>query len=117
MDDYTRVLKALSDEVRLRIIKLLQHKDSLCVCEIMQALGITQTRASRNLGILRDAGLLRSKKAGLWVEYSLAEKSRRGRVSALLRFLSVWIEDSDVLELDRKRLALARRVGSQASAK
>jgi len=51
MREFIRVFKALSDETRLRMLKLLSEGE-LCVCEIMQAMEISQTRASRNLGIL-----------------------------------------------------------------
>jgi len=117
MEDTVRLFKALSDGVRLRIIKLLQRRNGLCVCEIMQALDITQTRASRNLGILKDAGLLTNKKSGLWVEYSLDRKVKGGKAARILRLLSGWLEDSDIVEEDRKRLAAACRVGPEAAAK
>ena len=70
MQDLIKVMKALSDETRLRILKVLLEKEC-CVCEVMQALDISQSRASRNLGILRDAGLLRDRRQGQWVYYSL----------------------------------------------
>lgn len=111
VEDTVRLFKALSDETRIRIIKLLQHRDGLCVCEIMQALNITQTRASRNLGILRSAGLVTSRKSGLWVEYSLRGRTIDGRNSSLLRLLKNWLEDSAVVVEDRKRLAKSRRIG------
>jgi ArsR family transcriptional regulator len=60
MWELIRVFKALSDETRIRMLYLLSEGE-LCVCEIMQALEISQTRASRNLGILRDAGLLQDR--------------------------------------------------------
>jgi len=65
MRELIKVLKALSDEVRLRILKILQERDELCVCEIMQALDISQTRASRNLGILRNAGIVTGRRGGV----------------------------------------------------
>lgn len=117
MEETVRLFKTLSDETRLRIVTLLQHRNSLCVCEITQALDISQTRASRNLGILRDAGLVTSRREGLWVEYSLERKGMSGRAAALLRVLSGWIGHSGVVKQDRKRLALAHRVGPKAAAK
>jgi ArsR family transcriptional regulator len=117
MEVVVKLMKALSDETRLRIVKLLQHKNGLCVCEIMQALGVTQTRASRNLGILRDAGFLTSKKAGLWVEYFFDEKRMDKRASALLKLLSAWLEDSKIVKEDRKRLSVACRIGPEAAAR
>jgi ArsR family transcriptional regulator len=117
VEDTTRLFKALSDETRIRIIKLLQHRDRLCVCEIMQALDITQTRASRNLGILRSAGLVTSRKSGLWVEYSLKSKGSGGRNPSILRLLKNWLEDSPVVVEDRERLANSCRVGPRAVGK
>ncbi len=66
------LFKALSDETRLRLVVLL-YKRELCVCQIEAALGISQTKASRHLSILRRAGLLRARRAGLWMYYTLEE--------------------------------------------
>jgi ArsR family transcriptional regulator len=68
--EQTKVFKAMADETRLRILKLLELRE-MCVCEVMVALGLTQPTASHHLGILEDAGLIKSKKEGKWVFYSL----------------------------------------------
>ncbi len=70
MEGYVELFKALSDETRLRLVVLL-YKREFCVCQIEAALGISQTKASRHLAILRRLGLLRSRRDGLWVFYSL----------------------------------------------
>ena len=72
MSLHVDLFKALSDETRLKIIILL-HKRELCVCQIEAALGITQTKASRHLSILRRAGLLKARREGLWMYYTLEE--------------------------------------------
>ena len=64
------MLKALSDETRLRIMNLLYEKE-LCVCDIMETLKITQTKASRHLSYLKNAGLVEDRKQAQWVYYSL----------------------------------------------
>ena len=69
MRDLVRAAKALSDETRLRILNLLLEREC-CVCEVMQVLEISQTRASRNLNILLDAGFLKMRKEGLWAYFS-----------------------------------------------
>ena len=71
-EQYVELFKALSDETRLKLVVLL-YKRELCVCQIEAALGISQTKASRHLAILRRAGLLKSRREGLWVYYTLAE--------------------------------------------
>jgi len=59
--------RALADETRLAMVRLLADSRELCVCEVMDALGISQTRASRNLGLLCDAGLLQGERRGKWM--------------------------------------------------
>jgi ArsR family transcriptional regulator len=115
VDRATKLFKALSDETRLRVVSLLLHKDHLCVCEIMQALDISQTRASRNVGILRDAGIVGNKRSGLWVEYYLDKKAMSGAWGSLLAGISDMTKGSGVIAKDRKRLASARRVGPKAA--
>jgi ArsR family transcriptional regulator len=67
----TRAFRALGDETRLRIVALLVHGE-LCVCHIVSALGLTQPNASRQLGILKNAGIVDSRREGTWVHYKLA---------------------------------------------
>jgi len=71
-DKQGRFLKALADETRLRILKLLEVRE-MCVCEIMVALGLTQPTASHHLGILENVGLVKDRKEGKWVFYSIAD--------------------------------------------
>jgi len=67
----SRFFKALADETRLRILKLLGAQE-MCVCELMVALELTQPTASHHLGLLENAGLVKARKEGKWVFYSLA---------------------------------------------
>jgi ArsR family transcriptional regulator, arsenate/arsenite/antimonite-responsive transcriptional repressor len=66
-----RVLKALADPTRLRIVGLLRTGE-ICVCHIYDSLKISQPKASRHLAYLRRAGVVRADKRGLWVYYTLA---------------------------------------------
>jgi ArsR family transcriptional regulator len=70
-DKQSRFFKALADETRLRILKLLEVRE-MCVCEVMVALDLTQPTASHHLGLLETAGLVRARKEGRWVFYSIA---------------------------------------------
>jgi ArsR family transcriptional regulator len=65
MRSLVKAFKALSDETRVRIVNLLLVREC-CVCEVVQALEVSQTRASRNLGMLYDAAFLKMRKDGLW---------------------------------------------------
>jgi ArsR family transcriptional regulator len=66
----TRLFRALGDETRLRIVALLSHGE-LCVCHLEKALDLNQSNASRQLGILKSAGVVDSRREGTWVYYSI----------------------------------------------
>ena len=91
MRDVAQFFKVLSDEVRLQILWLLFNHRELCVCDVMAALGITQSKASRHLGTLRHAGLVTDRKEGLWSHYSLvaaADPLARAHLKALKKELA-----------------------------
>jgi len=111
-----KVFKALSDETRIRLVKLLQQRE-LCVCELMQALDMTQSRVSRNLGILKDAGLVKDRRDGLWVHYSLDEKSFNEYVAPLLELLATWANNDEVILVDLEGLSKAVKLSEQVSLK
>jgi len=69
--EMVEILKALGDETRVRILHLVQEKP-LCVCEIQEILGISQSNTSRHLIKLKTAKLIRGDKKAQWVYYSLA---------------------------------------------
>jgi len=71
IDKQRRFFKALADETRLRILKLLEVRE-MCVCEVMVALDLTQPTASHHLGLLESAGFVKAKKEGKWVFYKIA---------------------------------------------
>jgi ArsR family transcriptional regulator len=64
--------KALADETRLRILGLLLSGE-VCVCHIHESLRIPQSKASRHLAYLRRAGLVETRREGVWIYYRLAE--------------------------------------------
>ena len=69
-----QLFKALADETRLRILGLLLTGE-VCVCHIHESLRISQPKASRHLAYLRRAGLVDTRRDGLWIHYRLAESS------------------------------------------
>ena len=83
-----KTFKALSDETKLRILKILEEQDELCVCEIMQALDMSQSRASRNLGILKDAGLVKDRRERTWIFYSLNPEKETQYSQPVLQLLN-----------------------------
>lgn len=96
------IFKALGEATRLDMLGLLILEGELCVCEIMGALGITQSKASRHLRYLYHAGLVESRRAGAWVHYRLPdEPSPEHR--AVLRLLREILTPT-LLEPLRQRL-------------
>jgi DNA-binding transcriptional ArsR family regulator len=76
----SRLFKALADKTRLKILMLLDIRE-MCVCEIMVALDLTQPTASHHLGILETVGLVKDRREGKWVFYSLKNK----RITKLMK--------------------------------
>jgi ArsR family transcriptional regulator, arsenate/arsenite/antimonite-responsive transcriptional repressor len=74
MREMASVLKALSDETRLLMFGLLLEAGELCVCDFVEVLGITQSKASRHLRYLVNAGLLTDRRDGVWSYYRIAQK-------------------------------------------
>ena len=120
MMDILKVFKALSDETRLRIVNLVLEREC-SVCEIMQAMRISQTRASRGLTVLHNAGILKLRRDGLWVLYSIDEEGIKGaRIrakkalvktradfgvgleAALMQVDKYWFDSGWVIVLDKK---------------
>jgi ArsR family transcriptional regulator len=99
MKDFIKVMKALSDPNRVKILKMLQQK-VLCVCELQAALNLAQPTVSSHLRLLEEAGLVRSRKEGLWVNYLLAEGSTNPYAADLLARLRTWLEqDPEIIRL------------------
>ena len=92
MKEFIRVMKAASDPTRVKILKMLEKK-TMCVCEIQTGLGTAQSTASKHLKILEDAGLVSSKKDGLWVNYALANGSQSPYAANLLGSLRHWLNE------------------------
>jgi len=108
VEDFTKVMKALSDPNRVKILKMLQHK-VMCVCEMQEALGISQPSVSKHLKILEKAGLVHSKKDGLWVNYYLSYGSNSPYVSSILGNLRHWLEEDKDIQILIERLPHIRR--------
>ncbi|AFV01157.1 MULTISPECIES: metalloregulator ArsR/SmtB family transcription factor [unclassified Dehalobacter] len=109
MDKLLDTLKSLSDETRLRIINLLYEKE-LCVCDITETLQISQTKASRHLIYLKNAGLVQDRKHAQWVYYSLPRNEQMKFLDSLvydnLRNIEQYKKDMENLKewLKRKNI-------------
>jgi len=70
VDSHT-LFSALSNEIRLRCLMLMQVQGELCVCELTHTLNLSQPMVSRHLALLRDSGLVSDRRAGQWIYYQI----------------------------------------------
>jgi len=79
MEEIIKLFSALSDMTRLRIYLLL-HESELCVCELASILGMEQSRISHGLRVLREAGLVGSRREGKWIIYFVNPKTVKNEI-------------------------------------
>lgn len=97
-------LKALSDETRLRALLLMAIEGELCVCELMAALQLPQPKISRHMGVLRDVGILKSRRQAQWVFYQL-NPDLDGWQREIVYSLIAGAKGQALIEDDRKQLS------------
>ncbi len=100
MKELLSMFKALSDETRLRVVKLLASGE-LCVCHIVAALDMSQSKISFHLKILKEAGLVKDRREGKWMHYRLDESDLFTRLLVLSIGERVREEET---AMDRRRL-------------
>lgn len=104
MKKLTSTLQSLSEDIRVRILSLLLNKQELCVCDIMAALQIPQSTASRHLSQLKNTGWISDRKESVWVYYSIS-KQLTPLQQSLLPTLRHFLYDNAVANEDIVRLS------------
>ena len=108
MKELVNIFSAISDETRIRILKLLE-KHTMCVRELTAILGIRQPSVSHHLGILKRAGLVEDIRNGQWIDYRLARKKHNEYAFGILKMLLGWLNrDPMVLKDLRKAKKVSR---------
>ena len=103
MDDFLKTVAALNDETRVLILHFFDEHGALCVCDLQASLGMIQSRLSRHLKILKEAGFLRVERRGTWAYYSIR--------SPLDRFRSEAIEEIRHLDIKLPKLQKLSQTG------
>ena len=106
----TQIFKSFSDESRTRILHLLYRKEELCISDLESILDFTQTKTSRHITYLKNAGLVSFRKYDQWVFYSIKEEGY-DMVSQIFEFLSkdpVLQKDLETCNTMSANLALAK---------
>ena len=102
MKEFVKVMKAVSDPTRVKILKMVQRR-VMCVCEVQAALGTAQSTASKHLKILEDAGLITSFRDGTWMNYSLADGSQSPYAASMIGNIKHWLEgEPEIMDLMKK---------------
>ena len=106
MDKLTGILKALSDETRLRILNLLFERDC-CVCEIMQILAISQSRVSHHVSVMCNAGLMKQRQQGRFSVYAIDWERFDSCGADMLKAIRRGLEGNKLAKEDLRKLAQA----------
>lgn len=107
------ITKALADENRLRALSALDQGE-LCVCQIIGLLGLAPSTVSKHMAILRQAGLVESRKCGRWIYYRLPGKGALPEIRNTLRWLRGLTARSDVIRADEEKLQSICAVDKEA---
>jgi arsenate reductase/ArsR family transcriptional regulator len=103
MRDFEMAVKAVGDPTRIRILKLLEG-GGLRVCQVQAVLRLAPSTTSRQLTILKVAGLVEDRRDGKWIEYLLTDESRNPHAHAVLGLLRAALDRDPAVLADRKRL-------------
>jgi ArsR family transcriptional regulator len=106
-----QVFRALADQTRLEMLALVFAHGELCVCDLEHVLRISQSKSSRHLRYLKNAGLLDDRRAGLWVHYRIAPGLGPER-KVILRMLKGLLRGERMAELERRFEQWSRRKSS-----
>jgi ArsR family transcriptional regulator, arsenate/arsenite/antimonite-responsive transcriptional repressor len=109
MRGLTKLLRVLSDESKLRVLNLIQEREC-CVCEVMQAMDISQSKASRALSALYNVGLLKLRKEGRWALYSIDTEPEQKYVGNILKGIRSALINNKITRQDLQRLEKAERI-------
>ncbi|WP_309497389.1 metalloregulator ArsR/SmtB family transcription factor [Sulfurovum sp.] len=97
MNTFLQTIGAINDETRLTILRFIDENGAVCVCDIESAFGMIQSRISRHLKILKEAGFLRVERKGRWAYYSIR--------SPLDKFRQDVLKEISYLEMDLPELS------------
>lgn len=109
MRDLLAITKALADESRLRSIGLLDGRE-LCLCQIVEVLGLAPSTVSKHMSILQQARLVESRKEGRWTYFRLADEESSAMVHEAIAFVQAGIKQDRQGKADQKQLKSVLRL-------
>lgn len=108
---FMAAMKALSDANRVRILCALMGQE-LCVCQLIEMLGLAPSTVSKHLAILRQARLLEDRKEGRWMYYRHPDRPNR-LVKEILKLLRSSLSDGEQIQADRERVQNILCIGKE----
>jgi ArsR family transcriptional regulator len=102
MHDFMNITKALSDQNRVRVLLALKGRE-LCVCQLIELLGLAPSTVSKHMSILKNARLVESRKEGLWMHYRLPGKPA-SEIKNIVGWVIGSLEASETVKKDSARL-------------
>ena len=107
------ITKALSDPNRVRALMLLAD-GPLCVCQIIEMLGLAPSTTSKHMSILRQAGLVEADKQGRWMHYRLTGKDASQQVCKAIQWITSGLKDDPQIRQDKIKLKKLLKVDKEA---
>ena len=108
MKDVMAITKALADDNRTRVLMFLRAGE-LCVCQIMEMLGLAPSTVSTHLSVLHRAGLVESRKEGRWIYYRLPGSDAPPRIHSILQWLQESLVEDPRVAQDVRKLEVVCR--------
>jgi ArsR family transcriptional regulator, arsenate/arsenite/antimonite-responsive transcriptional repressor len=103
MNEMVEAAKAFADPTRVRILAALRRGE-LCVCELSDALGVTQSTLSTHLQVIRDAGLVQTRRDGKWIYYAVRAEADQ-LLESLFGFFAKTVKNDPAIRRDKEQLA------------
>ena len=111
--DYESVMKAAADPGRARVLKMLESGE-MCVCQIVAALGLSQSTISKHLSLLYAAGLVEERKQGRWVYFRLSQDRTNEYAASLLSLIGDWLNRDPTVRADAERVRRIRQMPKES---
>lgn len=110
MQTFASMAKALGDEGRVRLIRALDEERELCACQLTELLALAPSTVSKHLAILKQAGLLKSRKQGTWIFYALNTGAGDRQVEEWLHFVRKAVRSEREHREDTQRLKAIKKL-------
>ncbi len=111
LDKYLKATKALSDKSRVRLLMCLAEGE-LCVCQINELFELAPSTISKHLSILKEAGLIESRKEGRWIHYRVCQDADEA-VEGILKMSKKCLKNDEKIGKDKQKLQKIMKINKE----